>query len=185
MAYLTETLKIEILMMIGFGDHQRTQAEVCTLFQEIHPDLPPLNQGTVSKIEAQFRTRGHVRTVSRHRPQRVDEERKLDILLTYQETPITPARQVGREYNTCHKTILKILKSARIRPFKMKPVQELLEDDPDRRVEFCETVMNRIDSGQILPHWILFSDEATFTLNGEVCILYSSYEDCINNFFLG
>lgn len=169
MVYLTETLKIEILMMIGFGDRQRTQAEVAALFQEKHPDLPPLNRSTVSKIEAHFRTHGHVRTVPRHRPQRVDEEKKLDILLTYQETPITPARQVGRDCNVSHKTVLKVLKSAGIRPFKMKPVQELLDDDFDRRVEFCETMMNRIDGGEILQDWILFSDEAAFTLNGEVC----------------
>ncbi|KAK9721127.1 hypothetical protein QE152_g21726 [Popillia japonica] len=156
--------------MIGFGDRQRTLAEIAALFQERHPDLPPLNRSTESKIEAHFRTHGHVRTVHRNRSQRVDEERKLDILLTYQETLITPARQVGRDYNVSHKTVLKVLKSAGKhktvlkvlksagkRPYKMKSVQQVLDDDFDRRVELCETVMNRIDGG------------AVFTLNGEGC----------------
>ncbi|KAJ8945922.1 hypothetical protein NQ318_016750 [Aromia moschata] len=47
--------------MIGYGDRARTQCEVVRLFRETHPDLPPLNQGTISKIEAQYREMGHVR----------------------------------------------------------------------------------------------------------------------------
>ncbi|KAJ8952175.1 hypothetical protein NQ318_022625 [Aromia moschata] len=43
MSYLTESLKINILMMIGYGDRARTQCEVVRLFRETHPDLPPLN----------------------------------------------------------------------------------------------------------------------------------------------
>ncbi|KAJ8958936.1 hypothetical protein NQ318_019706 [Aromia moschata] len=35
----------------------RTQAEVVRLFQEKYPELPPISQGTVSKIEKQFRER--------------------------------------------------------------------------------------------------------------------------------
>lgn len=168
MPYLTETLKIEILMMIGFGDRMRTQNEVVALFRANHPDLPPLSQSTVSKIETHFRNHGHVRNTPRIKQPSVSEDTKLDVLLTYQESPITPARQVAREYNLCHKTVLKILKSTGKRAFKMKPVQELLEDDPDRRIEFCETIMNSVENGQILLDWILFSDEATFTINGEV-----------------
>ncbi|KAJ8909340.1 hypothetical protein NQ315_003285 [Exocentrus adspersus] len=168
MSYLTENLKIEILMMIGFGDRMRTQTEVAALFQRNHPDLPPLNRSTVSKIEAYYKTHGHVRNIPRQRPQKVTEDTKLNILLRYEESPITPARQIAREYNLCKKTILKILKSAGKRPFKMTPVQELLDDDSDRRVEFCESMMNFINDGQILPDWILFSDEAIFTLHGEV-----------------
>ncbi|KAJ8937851.1 hypothetical protein NQ318_005997 [Aromia moschata] len=41
--------------MIGYDDRTRTQAEVVRLFQEKYPELPPISQGTVSKIEKQFR----------------------------------------------------------------------------------------------------------------------------------
>lgn len=59
--YLTETLKIEILMMIGFGYRMRTQAEVAALFETRHPELPLLHWATVGKIEAHFRLHGHLR----------------------------------------------------------------------------------------------------------------------------
>ncbi|KAJ8942745.1 hypothetical protein NQ318_007912 [Aromia moschata] len=168
MSYLTESLKIEILMMIGYGDRARTQCEVVRLFRETHPDLPPLNQGTISKIEGQYREMGHVRKVPSKRQAVVDDDMKLNLLLALEENPITPARQLARDSNLNHKTILKILKYEKKRPYKMQAVQELLEDDPDRRVEFCDLLMTCIDQNQLSLEWIVFSDEATFTLNGHV-----------------
>ncbi|KAJ8952081.1 hypothetical protein NQ318_010994 [Aromia moschata] len=102
-------------------------------FRETHPDLPPLNQGTISKIEAQYREMGHVRKVPSKRQAVVDDDTKLNLLLALEENPITPARQLARDSNLNHKTVLKILKYEKKRPYKMQAVQELLEDDPDRR----------------------------------------------------
>lgn len=168
MPYLTENLRIEILMMIGYGNRRRSQLEVAQLFREQHPDLPPLSQGTVSKIEAQYQNLGHVRVVPRQRTPTVGDDTKLNALLTLQENQVTPARQLARENEMSHTTVLKILKSAKLHPYKMQAVQELTEDDPDRRVEFCEQMMNLIDNNQILLASVLFSDESTFTLQGEV-----------------
>ncbi|KAJ8942429.1 hypothetical protein NQ318_007103 [Aromia moschata] len=43
----------------------------------------------------------------------------------------------------------------------MQAVQELLEDDPDRRVNFMDLLMTCIDQSQLSLEWIVFSDEAT------------------------
>ncbi|KAJ8946181.1 hypothetical protein NQ318_001693 [Aromia moschata] len=110
MSYLTESLEIEILMMIGYGDRARTQCEVVRLFRETHPDLPPLNQGTISKIEAQYREMGHVRKVPSKRQAVVDDDTKLNLLLALEENPITPACQLACDSNLNHKTVLNILK---------------------------------------------------------------------------
>ncbi|KAJ8952013.1 hypothetical protein NQ318_023453 [Aromia moschata] len=83
--------------MIGYGDRARTQCEVVRLFRETHPDLPPLNQGTISKIEAQYREMGHVRKVPCKRQAAVDDDTKLNLLLALKENPITPARQLARD----------------------------------------------------------------------------------------
>ncbi|KAJ8948242.1 hypothetical protein NQ318_013230 [Aromia moschata] len=83
--------------MIGYGDRARTQCEVVRLFRETHPDLPPLNQGTISKIEAQYREMGNVRKVPSKRQAVVDDDTKLNLLLALEENPITPARQLARD----------------------------------------------------------------------------------------
>ncbi|KAJ8943304.1 hypothetical protein NQ318_004745 [Aromia moschata] len=51
-------------------------------------------------------------------------------------------------------------------PYKFQLVQELKEDDPDRRLQFCETMMNLCQTNPNLHQQILFSDEATFFVNG-------------------
>jgi len=50
---LSTTQRIEILMMIGYGDRVRTQHEVCVLFNNKYPEKP-INQSVVSKIERKF-----------------------------------------------------------------------------------------------------------------------------------
>ncbi|KAJ8935932.1 hypothetical protein NQ318_008708 [Aromia moschata] len=154
--------------MIGYGERARTQCEVVRLFRETHPDLPPLNQGTISKIEAQYREMGHVRKVPSKRQAVVDDDTKLNLLLALEENPTTPARQLARDSNLNHKAVLEILKYEKKRPYKMQAVQELLEDDPDRRLEFCDLLMTSIDQNQLSLEWIVFSDEATFTSNGHI-----------------
>ncbi|KAJ8940240.1 hypothetical protein NQ318_016696 [Aromia moschata] len=72
---------------------QRSDASACNL-NETHPDLPPLNQGTISKIEAQYREMGHVRKVPSKRQAVVDDDTKLNLLLALEENPITPARKI-------------------------------------------------------------------------------------------
>lgn len=168
MPYLTESLRIEILMMIGYGERCRTQAEVAQLFQQIHPDLPPITQGTISKIEARYRELGHVRDVPRQRQPRVGDDTRLNVLLAIEENPVTPAGQLARYNDISNTTVLKILKNANMHPFKIQMLQELTEDDPDRRIQFCEQMMNCIANNHLSLEWIVFSDESTFTLNGEV-----------------
>jgi len=53
-------------------------------------------------------------------------------------------------------------------PYKMRFIQELFEDDFDKKIEFCEEMMRRYDGNHQFFNWICFSDEATFELNGSV-----------------
>ncbi len=47
-------------------------------------------------------------------------------------------------------------------------IHELNEDDFDRRMEFCETLLSLLQDEPDLIGQILWSDEATFKLNGKV-----------------
>ncbi|KAJ8950658.1 hypothetical protein NQ318_010859 [Aromia moschata] len=114
------------------GFRARTQCEVVRLFRETHPDLPPLNQGTISKIEAQYREMGHVRKVPSKRQAVVDDDTKLNLLLTLEENSITPARQLSSDSNLNHKTVLKILeyeKNAHIKCKLFKSYLKMIQID--------------------------------------------------------
>lgn len=168
MPYLSERHKIEILMMIGYGDRMRTQNEVIHLFREKYPDLPPVSQGTVSKIEKQFRENGHVRKTETNRQIALNEEVKLNVLLAVEENPTTSTRQVATEQEISQSSVVRILNAQKFHPYKLVILQEFTEADPDRRLQFCEEMMALIDGNDLSTENILFSDESTFTLNGEV-----------------
>lgn len=65
----------------------------------------------------------------------------------------------------------------KLKPYKLRLVQALSEDDPDRRMEFCEWLLDTVDGDPTLLDRIFWSDEATFQLNGLVnrhnCVYWS------------
>lgn len=168
MPYLTERHKIEILMMIGYGDRTRTQNEVTHLFREKYPNLPPISRSTVSKIEKQFRENGHFRQTNNHRRSALSEEVKINVLLSVEENPHVSTRQIARELEISQSSVERVLKVEKFHPYKITILQELTEDDPDRRLQFCEQMMDLLDRNVLQIENVLFSDESTFMLNGEV-----------------
>jgi len=64
------------------------------------------------------------------------------------------------------KSVGNILGINQYHPYKITLVQELSDEDFDRRLEFCETIMRKFDENQNVFNQIVFSDEATFMLNG-------------------
>lgn len=165
--YLTEKQRIEILIMRGCGDRQRTQEEVCVLFNMSYPNQEPIVRSTVSKIERNFFERGHTRSDLRHH-QYVPEEVQLNMLLELQDNPHNTTRALAADNEISQSSVVKYLKKHQWHPYKVTLVQELNEDDPDRRIEFCDNMMERCNADADFVNRIVFSDEATFYLNGTV-----------------
>lgn len=166
--YLSEKQRIEILMMIGYGERSRTQAEVCEVFNNKYPEQEPITRSTVSKIENKFLQFGHVKDRPRTGRPQVEEDVQLNILLTTQQNPHTTTRELAANHNICQKSVVNVFKKYKWHPYKIVLVQELNEDDPDRRLQFCETMMNRCNANPEFVNRIIFSDEATFFINGIV-----------------
>lgn len=152
--------------MIGYGDKTRTQMEVARLFHEKFPNLPPITQGTISKIEKQFRQLGHVKQIKKVAANAISDYTKLDIMLEFEENPHTSSRKTAPMFDVTHSSIIRTLQENKMHPYKMIPTQELMEDDFDRRTYFCEQMMAMLDNNVIQLEHVLFSDECTFTLHG-------------------
>ncbi|XP_057658360.1 uncharacterized protein LOC130895195 [Diorhabda carinulata] len=165
---LTETQRIEVLIMIGYGNRTRTQQEVCELFNQKYPDRTPISQSTVSKIEKKFREIGHIRDAPKSGRPSISEETQLDVLLSVQERPHVTTRELASELNVSKTAVIKTLHKSKYHPYKMQVLQELYEDDYNRRLEFCERLQAMCLENENFVKNIVFSDEATFNLNGEV-----------------
>ena len=75
MAPLTETERIEILIMVDYGNRCRSNSEVTALFNDIHPNREQVSKSTVSKTLRRFNETGNVRNRQRTgRPKNVTND---------------------------------------------------------------------------------------------------------------
>ncbi|KAF5282590.1 hypothetical protein FQA39_LY04997 [Lamprigera yunnana] len=87
MVYLNEKYRIQILIMVGFGDQMRTHAKTCQLFNTENPNHTPISGLTVRKILAKFAATGSVGDRARQNRPIAKEDTKLNILLEVQDNP--------------------------------------------------------------------------------------------------
>ncbi|KAJ8952186.1 hypothetical protein NQ318_022636 [Aromia moschata] len=91
---LSDTQRIEILILLGCGDKKNAQAGI---FNTKYPDRR-ISQSTVSRIGNKFREFGNVTDIPKSGRKRIlDDEQKLDILLYIQDNPHKPTRQVAAD----------------------------------------------------------------------------------------
>ncbi|XP_014768026.1 uncharacterized protein LOC106867617 [Octopus bimaculoides] len=65
-------------------------------------------------------------------------------------------------------SVYRTLKRAHWKSYVPNLIQALNQDDPDRRVQFCKWYLDKFAEDATFPKKILWSDEATFKLNGSV-----------------
>ena len=114
-------------------------------------------------------------TVSFHNRERsgrprsvVTEEAKQDILKMMQEPVNISIRRGAGEINMIRSSYHRSIEEAGLRPFRPTTVQELSDDDFDRRNEFCDTILAEFDLNPGLVDKIIWSDESQFTLKGVI-----------------
>lgn len=171
MQRLSERERISLLMMRGWGGIKRSFMQVKDLFNETFRNgLIPISKSTVERTVKRFEETGTVKDRPRTgRPKTATtDEASLNILLSIQEDPHCTLRKLAQHNETSMKSVHRVLKTNKFHPFKVTLVHELNEDDFDRRVEFCEDMMERVDNDPNFIHNIVFSDEATFQINGSL-----------------
>ncbi|KAJ8960579.1 hypothetical protein NQ318_013868 [Aromia moschata] len=115
-----------------------------------------------------FRENGDVKDQPKSGRSKITQYKNIDNMLSFEENPQSTSTLVASENEVSQTTVLCILRKENYHPYKFQLVQELNEDDPDRRQQFFETMMNLCQTNPNLHQQILFSDEATFCLNGTV-----------------
>lgn len=169
---LSEKERIEILMILGYGDMRRSQQETCNIFNNLYPNRNPITRSTVSKLVKKFNQNGSVKDLSKsgRRKTASTENKSLDVCVMLEDDPHLSTRQISRELDISQTSVMRILRDNKFHPYKVRLVQELSDDDFDRREEFADIMMekcyNRNDPNFLSN--VMFCDEATFCINGNV-----------------
>ena len=79
--------------------------------------------------------------------------------------------------NISRSSLQRMMKDLGLKPYRPRLLQALNEDDPDRRLEFCEWLLDSTRQDSTLLDRILWTDEAIFQTNGRVnrhnCVYWS------------
>ena len=65
-------------------------------------------------------------------------------------------------------SVHRILKRFKLKSYIPTLVHALNEDDPDRRIVFCKWYLAKCEKDQEFQRRLIWSDEATFKLNGTI-----------------
>ncbi|KAJ8911601.1 hypothetical protein NQ315_015935 [Exocentrus adspersus] len=171
MAQLNDTEQITLLMMIGFGERRRSLQEASDLFNNTFPERNPISKSTTCRILHNFEHMGNVKNLPKTgRPKTATNDDRALLRCTEQprEQPYMSIPKLSLETGNGERSVRRILRRNKIDPYKVILLQELTEDDPDRRMQFCQQIMNFLDETPQFVNHILFSDEDTFCLNGFV-----------------
>ena len=173
------TTKQRVFLLKHWWMSGKSVHTVNTAFKDEFPeDAIPARQ-TIYRLSKKFDETGSVDDTSRSgRPKSATTEDNTSLVSeTFRRNPHLSQRRAARELNISRSSLQRIMKELKLKPYRPRLLQALNEDDPHRRVEFCEWFLDSVDEDPTLLDRILWSDEATFYLNGHVnrhnCVYWS------------
>ncbi len=143
--------------------------EVQRLWRKEMEDEPPV-RSTINRLMNKFEETGSVLNIDPPgRPESViDQITKDKVSSILKRDPHVSIRHMSSELNISTTSIYRVYKLLGFKPYIPKLIHELNEDDFDRRIEFCEIFLSLVENKPDLVNRIIWSDEATFNLNGHV-----------------
>lgn len=153
--------------------------EVVKLFVEKFPQTPAPSRQAIYNLNKRFETTGSVHDLPRSgRPNTAAcDENVTAIAESVIQSPKKSVRKRSAEFDIPRSSVHRIMKSLKLKAYRPQLHQGLTEDDFDRRVEFSEWFVIRCEAELNFQNRILWTDEASFKLNGCVnrhnCVYWS------------
>jgi len=92
----------------------------------------------------------------------------MRVAMTFVNGPKKSTRRAAQELSLTRTSLRRLVRKLILKPYRPRLLHGHLEDDPDRRLQFCEIMRNQISDERDLLDKIIWSDEACFKLSGHV-----------------
>lgn len=160
--------RVEIIVLFN-GESGRNFHETVRRFNALHPERPTTRKYIRDLIE-KFTVTFSVKDAKRSgRPKVLNEDQEINLLAEFVTNPQQSIRTVSERHGVPRMSTQRLLKLHKFHPFKIRLIHELNnEDDPDKRLQFCEEMEAMVAADPHLVERICFSDESSFFLNGVV-----------------
>ena len=90
------------------------------------------------------------------------------VLERFRTSPRKSATQCARKTGVSSTSVRRILKAFKWKVYIARLLHAINDDDPDRRIQFCEWFQQMVNEAEEFVTKIVWSDEAQFNLNGTV-----------------
>lgn len=133
-------------------------------------NTPPPDSKTINALFSKWEESGSVCDAPRSgRPVSVTSaEAKNAVQQHFADHPSTSARRTSQQLDIPRRSLARLIKQLGLRHYIPRLVQELNEDDYDRRLQFCEEMLRKVHTDDQLVSHIIWSDEAHFKIDGTV-----------------
>ncbi|KAL4112800.1 hypothetical protein QTP88_016529 [Uroleucon formosanum] len=153
--------------------YYRYDADYNTIFTEFEVKFPNSSvprRETVYRLIKKFEKHGSVVDAPRSgRPQTAaTNENMMYVAQSYVENPAQSTVRVSADLGISRRSTARMMKNLGLKVYRPHLLQVLNEDDPDRRLEFCEWYVIRTEADPEFFRTVLWSDEAIFKLNGRI-----------------
>lgn len=132
-------------------------------------DTDPPSRLTIYQLRDKFEESGTLADAPRSgRPSVNNDDNRNLVAQSVVQSPKKSTRRRSLELDISRSTLQRILHSLNLKPYKPRLIHGLLEDDPDRRIQFCGIFINQCQETPDLLDQIVWTDEANFKLSGMV-----------------
>ena len=144
------------------------KSETCRRFQEKFGRA--VKRDTIANLIYRFEITGSCEDLARcGRPKSVCNSGNRQIVEDgFMSSPRKSTRRASKELGISQTSIVRLLHDVHLKPYRPHLLHSLNEDDYDRRVEFSQIFQQLCNEDATFPEKIIWSDEATFKLNGQV-----------------
>lgn len=157
----TQNEKVDMLLV--YGECRKNARNAAGLYQERYPDRNHPCFQYFLYVEEYLRRNQNVDEEEKYI---IDEETEINVLAMIEINKSVSVREIAKELPVGRESARKILKKHGYKSFKYQLHQHLYADDGDRRIEFCNWILQNNAADQGFINSILFSDESRFTNNG-------------------
>lgn len=140
----------------------------------INPRMHVPHKNTFHRIYEKFQETSSL--ARKKRTMERDENSDLNILLKVEENPNISLRTISTSLkeeldnskNSSYGRVQNTLKRSGYKPFKIRPVTKLTQRQREKRVEFCQTMLEKINLNPSYFKNIFWTDESSFSTSGMI-----------------
>ena len=135
----------------------------------LHFSTDPPTRLTIYRIRDKFEETGSVTDTPRSGRPTMCTKRNVDTVSeAYARSPQKPLRRGSAEMGIKRTYLRKILTELNMKSYIPRLIHGLLEDDSDRRSQFCEHFVSLCEDNTTFSNQIVWTDKAVFKLSGHV-----------------